>query len=63
MDLPDGETRGAVWKGCWERGLAVLNCGPRSTRFRPPLVFSREDADRTLGILREALGHLPTKGT
>ena len=55
VDLPDRETRGEVWKGCWDRGLAVLNSGPRSIRFRPPLVFSRADADRALGILREVL--------
>jgi L-lysine 6-transaminase len=58
MDLPDRETRQAVWKGCWERGVAVLGCGPRSIRFRPPLVFSRDDADGVLGTLRAVLGML-----
>jgi L-lysine 6-transaminase len=54
MDLPDGEMRGEVWKECWNRGVAVLRCGPVSIRFRPPLVFSREEVDRTLETLRAA---------
>ncbi len=56
LDLPDGEMRRTVWKECWDRGLAVLNCGPKSVRFRPPLVFSREEADQALGTLREVMG-------
>jgi L-lysine 6-transaminase len=55
LDLPDGETRGKVWKECWDRGVAVLSCGPQSIRFRPPLVFSRENVDQTLATLRTAL--------
>ena len=49
------ETRGKVWKECWDRGVAVLSCGPQSIRFRPPLVFSRENVDQTLATLRTAL--------
>lgn len=56
MDLPDGETRNAVRMGCWDRGLAVLVCGSRSIRFRPPLVFTQAEADKTLAVLREVLG-------
>jgi L-lysine 6-transaminase len=58
MDLPDGSTRAKVRQGSWDRGLAVLACGPRSLRFRPPLVFSEEQANQALGILREVLGTL-----
>ena len=55
LDLPDGETRAAVRRGCWDRGLAVLPCGPRSIRFRPPLIFSPEQAEQALSTLREVL--------
>lgn len=55
LDLPDGETRAAVRQGCWDRGLAALPCGPRSLRFRPPLIFSEEQAEEALGTLREVL--------
>jgi L-lysine 6-transaminase len=55
MDLPDTETRNKVRTGCWDRGLAVLVCGSRSIRFRPPLVFTRKEADRTVSTLRKVL--------
>ncbi len=59
MDLPDGDLRKRVRTGCWDRGLAALPCGARTLRFRPPLIFSRENADQALGILREVLGSIP----
>ncbi len=55
MDLPDGAERDRVRTGCWERGLAALACGPRSIRFRPPLVFSEQDAQHSLATLREVM--------
>ena len=55
IDLPDTATRNALRAHCWDRGLATLACGPRSLRFRPPLIFSREDVDRSLATLREVL--------
>ncbi len=59
IDLPSPELRNRIRMGCWERGLAVLACGTRTIRFRPPLVFSRREADRTVATLREALGSIP----
>ena len=58
MDLPDAETRSKVRQGCWDRGLAVLVCGSRSIRFRPPLVFTKKEADRTVSTLRKVLKQL-----
>jgi L-lysine 6-transaminase len=58
MDLPDGQSRGKVQSACWERGLAVLVCGPRSIRLRPPLVFSQAEADAVLATLREVLAEM-----
>lgn len=55
MDLPDGATRGYVQSACWDRGLAVLVCGPRSIRLRPPLVFTEAEADKVLATLRVVL--------
>jgi L-lysine 6-transaminase len=64
LDLPDAETRDDVRTGCWDRGLAALACGTRSLRFRPPLIFSRDDVDNTVAILRgvldEVLSPLPS---
>ncbi len=55
FDLPDGDARGRVLQACWDRGLAILACGPRSIRLRPPLVFSEAQAAEALGMLREVL--------
>ncbi len=55
FDLPDTETRNGLNKKCWDNGLAVLNCGSRSIRFRPPLIFSEADVEKALGILTVAL--------
>ena len=58
MDLPDGATRDHVQRGCWDRGVAVLSCGPRSIRFRPSLVFSKKQAARALETLRAVIGEM-----
>jgi L-lysine 6-transaminase len=55
FDLSDGEHRAAVQRKCWDAGLAVLVCGPRSIRFRPPLIFSEDDVDRALHIVDSVL--------
>ncbi len=55
FDMPDGESRKALRMACWERGLAVLPSGPRSIRFRPPLVFSDQDVAMAVSTLREVL--------
>ncbi len=58
FDLPDGEMRSRFVQACWDRGLAILSCGPRSVRLRPALVFSEAQAAQVLGTLREVLGDL-----
>ena len=58
FDLPDGDVRTRVVQECWDRGLAILSCGPRSIRLRPPLVFSEAQAAQVLGTLREVLDNL-----
>ncbi|MEJ2218648.1 MAG: L-lysine 6-transaminase [Gemmatimonadota bacterium] len=55
FDMPDGAARDRVRMGAWEKGLAALACGPRSIRFRPPLVFSEADVDTAIGVLRDVL--------
>ena len=62
FDLPDGSTRNDVRTSCWDKGLATLTCGPRSLRFRPALVFSEQDVDRSMVILREALREVHKTG-
>ncbi|HKY61189.1 MAG TPA: aminotransferase class III-fold pyridoxal phosphate-dependent enzyme, partial [Gemmatimonadota bacterium] len=61
FDLPDTATRSAVRLKCWEEGLATLACGPRSLRFRPPLSFSEDDAERAVTLLRGVLASRPAE--
>lgn len=62
FDVPDGDRRDAVRSRCWEAGLATLTCGPRSVRFRPALIFSRDDVERAVGILRDVLAGIARDG-
>jgi L-lysine 6-transaminase len=55
FDLPDGDSRNDVQRRCWDQGLAVLVCGPRSIRFRPSLTFTEDDAGQALEILGRVL--------
>lgn len=55
LDLPDPELRNAARWQCWERGLAVLTCGQRSLRFRPPLIITRAEVDKCVAVLRAAV--------
>jgi L-lysine 6-transaminase len=55
FDLPDRATRDAVRQDLWREGLAVLVCGERSIRFRPPLTWGEKETDRALEILDRVL--------
>jgi L-lysine 6-transaminase len=59
FDLPDTESRNRLNRRCWENGLAVLNCGDRSIRFRPSLIFSEADVEKALELLHRALSQNP----
>jgi L-lysine 6-transaminase len=60
FDVPGGETRDAVVRGCLEDGLIVLPCGTRSVRFRPALTIAPQEIDEALervdGTLRRIAG-------
>jgi len=55
MDLPNSEERKVLLNKCWRNRLAVLSSGEKSIRFRPPLTFSREDADRGIILLEKSI--------
>jgi len=53
MDLTiDG---GAIVQRCLERGLLINCAGEHILRFVPPLTISKDDVDRAVKILDEAL--------
>lgn len=43
---------------CYEQGLLVLSAGYDVLRFVPPLVVQKEDIDKAMAIVREALASL-----
>jgi len=61
FDLPDRDTRNWVRQRCWDAGLATLPCGPRSLRFRPPLIFTDAEVDQVIRVLRSVLSQLAEK--
>jgi L-lysine 6-transaminase len=58
FDLPDGDRRAGVAQKCWDRGLAVLACGSRSIRLRPPLSFTEAQGSLVVDTLRDVMGEV-----
>ncbi|MEW6325948.1 MAG: aminotransferase class III-fold pyridoxal phosphate-dependent enzyme, partial [Nitrospirota bacterium] len=52
---PAVEERNRVIQACFERGLLVLGCGKSVLRLAPPLIITRQQADRAVALLDEAL--------
>lgn len=53
FDLPDGATRDAFWKGCYELGLLVIRSGERSIRLRPVLDLKSDIIEESLRIMSD----------
>jgi acetylornithine/N-succinyldiaminopimelate aminotransferase len=49
-----------VLMSCLDKGLLVNNVKPNSLRFMPPLIITKEDVDKALGILDSVLSNLDT---
>lgn len=62
IDLPDAETRNATIKACFEEGMIVLACGPRSIRFRPTLAVSADEIAEGLRRLDAGLQRAGVRG-
>lgn len=58
FDLPSGEARTAVVRGCLEDGLVVLPCGTRSVRFRPALTIAPAEVDEALERVERTLARI-----
>jgi L-lysine 6-transaminase len=58
FDMPDGQLRDQLRHVLYENGLALLGCGDRTIRFRPPLNLSKEEMDEGVEILRKSLKKL-----
>lgn len=48
FDMPNKYLRDMLRLTLWEEGLAQLACGEQSIRFRPPLIFTKENVDEAI---------------
>jgi L-lysine 6-transaminase len=51
FDLPDSETRDALWKDLFDNGVLTLKSGDKAIRFRPALDITNEVVDEAVGII------------
>ncbi len=58
FDLPNQKVRDRLRMRCWRNGLAVLACGDRSIRFRPPLIIKQEEVDEVIRRLDKSFRYL-----
>ncbi|MHA1303707.1 MAG: aminotransferase class III-fold pyridoxal phosphate-dependent enzyme, partial [Candidatus Heimdallarchaeaceae archaeon] len=52
FDLPNSEIRDELKNKALENKLIILACGPKSIRFRPPLIISQDEIDEGFDIIR-----------
>lgn len=63
IDLPSTEVRNAAVQRCFEDGMIVLKCGPRSIRFRPTLTVTAESIQEGIKRLDLAVGQVARMGS
>ena len=62
IDLPTPDLRNKVVRRCFEDGMIVLKCGPRSIRFRPTLTVSADAIQEGVRRLGQAIGEVVGRG-
>ena len=55
FDLPNPKKRDEIKNKLYANDLIVLGCGSNTIRFRPPLIISEEEIDKSLEILDNTL--------
>jgi L-lysine 6-transaminase len=55
FDLPDPETRDALWKGLFDRGVLALKSGEKAIRFRPALDITKEVVDEAIALIGQQI--------
>lgn len=58
FNLKDDTTRDKLIDKCFEKGLIILSCGHSAIRFRPALNIKREELDKGLNIINDAIKEL-----
>jgi L-lysine 6-transaminase len=62
IDLPSTELRNRVVRRCFEDGMIVLPCGPRSIRFRPTLTVPTDAIEEGVARLQQAIAETLAHG-
>jgi L-lysine 6-transaminase len=62
FNLPSSQIRDEFRKIAFKNGLAILGCGERTIRFRPPLNIAPKELDQGLEIIRKSLKQITAKG-
>jgi len=62
FNLPSSEIRDEFRKIAFKGGLAILGCGERTIRFRPPLNVKQDELDQGIEIVRKSLKQIKVKG-
>lgn len=52
---PARELRDRIIENCYKKGLLLLPCGTSAIRFTPAMVINREEVEKGLEVLREAI--------
>jgi len=55
FDLQSPDKRDELRKKLYSNDMIILGCGATTIRFRPPLIFSSEDVDKSLDILKNSI--------
>jgi L-lysine 6-transaminase len=55
FDLPTPNKRDELRKKLYVNNMIIIGCGATTIRFRPPLIFSSEDVDKSIEILDKTL--------
>ena len=55
FDLPSPELRKSFLNVLYKNKLIMLGCGKSTVRFRPPLIITKEDIDKGIEIIKNAL--------
>jgi L-lysine 6-transaminase len=58
FDLQSPEKREELRKKLYSNNMIILGCGATTIRFRPPLIFSSQNVDKSLEILNNAIKSL-----
>jgi 4-aminobutyrate aminotransferase len=57
---PDEKTRSAIVDDAFGKGLLLLPAGESSIRICPPLIINKEQAEKGLDILEDAIKEIST---